>query len=501
MNLAVVPKTEHLEYFKTCCILSRRLMRITKPDERKEADMNWEELAGRLKKAGWRTLGNGCLRKGLDGMEYRIWKNSENTAVIGYGAYGTECIQRFGERLRENQDGFVLGEAFGNYIVLKYKDERNNRAKKFQYDQVGNALEVFENQLREAGVLSGGGTASVEDREVRPPRSVAAASASQQVNNNITFEQALKEIPDSAFQQGKGFWATKENPWFEFTMNGGDEFVLTDDKDAIASYNEGKENKDTYIHLDAPPQPYIGDPQAKRWLLLMNPSYSPVDVAEITGRIPENLKELINKKGLKYINFIERSSPERRRGLMEDQLSFNQKSSFYPLEPAFDVWAYDGESPQGSYHWWRRNLLNGNICGRKPEKLSEFFVLESFPYHSRNFGDIKPWIHSPSHFAFWVMMVAYALTNKKILLCRGMDIAGRVVKIAEEIVKDCADEAKQKQIDEAKQKRIFVCANPQKFSVSTGNFLSYEDYLKIEKMKFDAENCFRALLGMDPKVK
>lgn len=437
--------------------------------------MNWEELAGRLKKAGWRTLGNGCLRKGLDGMEYRIWKNSENTAVIGYGAYGTECIQRFGERLRENQDGFVLGEAFGNYIVLKYKDERNNRAKKFQYDQVGNALEVFENQLREAGVLSGGGTASVEDREVRPPRSVAAASASQQVNNNITFEQALKEIPDSAFQQGKGFWETKENPWFEFTMNGGDEFVLTDDKVAIASYNEGKEKKNTYIHLDAPPQPYIGYPDASIWLLLKNPSYSPVDVAEITGVIPENLVELIDQQSLTYINFGEKTSPQNRLNLIMAQLSFKQKSSFYPFKEDFNVWDHNGGSPQGSYRWWSKYLLNSNICGGKPDNLNNFFVLESFPYHSQKFGTIKPWIHSPSHFAFWVMMVAYALTNKKILLCRGMEIAKRVHDIAEKIGRNNAD-----------HNQIFVSSSPRNASISKNNFISYRDSLrqlnKTEKM-------------------
>ena len=263
------------------------------------------------------------------------------------------------------------------------------------------------------------------------------------------------------------------NPWLEFKLKGKTIFVLSkEDKDAIDRYNKGKETCDgTSIHLDAPPQPYIGDPDAPIWLLLMNPGYSPVDVAEITGVIPENLEKLINKKNLKFINFQEKSSPERRRGLMEDQLSFNQKSSFYPLEPDFDVWAYDGESLQGSYRWWRWNLLNGNICGCTPEKLSKFFVLESFPYHSRRFDDdhIKPWIHSESHCLFWIMMVVYALKNDNVLLCRGEKIAGRVYAIAKHI----GHETDKIFVKVAEQKDG-AYRYSQNFSASYGKFVSYQ---------------------------
>ena len=453
-------------------------MRITKPDERKEADMNWEDLAKQLGNAGW-TLGKGCLRKELDdGMEYRIWKMKSSTAIIGYGTCDPNRIDNVREQFLQRQDEFILGESFGNYIWLKYKD-KSNRPKNLQYNQVPAALRDFENQLRGAGVLSGWGTASVEDREVQPPRSVAAASASRQVNNNTTFEQALKEIPDSAFQQGTGFWKTKENPWFEFT-----EFVLTDeDKDAIASYNKGKEKKDTYIHLDAPPQPYIGYPDASIWLLLKNPSYSPVDVAEITGVIPENLVELIDQQSLTYINFGEKTSPQNRLNLIMAQLSFKQESSFYPFKEDFNVWDHNGGSPQGSYRWWSKYLLNSNICGGKPDKLNNFFVLESFPYHSQKFGTIKPWIHSKLHFWFWVSMVAYALRNNIILLCRGMDIASRAAAIANEIDKHSA-----------KSNQIFVGQSSESFPISTDNFISYEAEKKKRQLLNGAKKEFEDMI-------
>ena len=154
---------------------------------------------------------------------------------------------------------------------------------------------------------------------------------------------------------------------------------------------------------------------------------------------------------------------------MEDQLSFNQKSSFYPLEPDFDVWAYDGKSLQGSYRWWRWNLLNGNICGRKPEKLSKFFVLESFPYHSKKFGNIKPWIHSESHCLFWIMMVVYALKNDNVLLCRGREIAERVSRIAENIGHET-----DKILVNVVRRKNGGYRYSQNFNVGYGKFVSYQ---------------------------
>lgn len=306
-------------------------------------------------------------------------------------------------------------------------------------------------------------------------------SAKQSDDDFLSFaEGVLKEIGYKS--PADGFWKDQTlnlNPWCNFVMKGKTLFVLEGDRSGIEDYNKEQKNKDTYIHLDAPPQPYIGNPTAPIWLLLMNPSYSPVDEAEITGRIPENLKELINKKGLKYINFIERSSPQERRRFMEAQLPFKQQSSFYPLEEDFNVWDHDGGSPQGSYRWWQKMLLEKNICNHSRPTLNGFFVLESFPYHSRNFDEIIPWKLSRSHCLFWVMMVAYALANKKILLCRGKDIAERVAAIAEKICRHCANEAKQEQ--------IFVCANPQNFFVSTEKFIAYEVMEKIDDLKSKAK--------------
>ena len=367
-------------------------------------------------------------------------------------------------------------------------------------------------------------------------------------------QKLLKEIDESSHDVAaeRLLWKNPEqNPWIEFSQkidswlkrkeNGEDvedikKYILKGDEEnqklkkfCTPERGEGQ------IHLEIPPQPYIGDPKANIWLLPMNPSYSEMDIYDmvkchISENDPDDLKRRIleairfrDKDGnrgyrngeinslLRYF-FTEGSdsndSLSNRKNLMQNQLSF-ESTDFYVLNKPFktvqtreEIRKASGETVErkddtklGSYEWWDDYFFSGekSICrlikakfkneeDYRKNALNKFFVLESFPYHSRNFGDIKPWIHSPSHFAFWVMMVAYALTNKKILLCRGMDIAGRVVKIAEEIVKDCADEAK--------QKRIFVCKNQQSFSVSTGNFISYEAQEAIDRIKSNAEKDF-----------
>lgn len=260
----------------------------------------------------------------------------------------------------------------------------------------------------------------------------------------------------------------RENPWSGFQLEG-ETFVLPDDKNAIAAYNMGRGNgDDTYIHLDAPPQPFTGNPDAPIWLLLMNPSYDEVDIFDQVNE--ERGETRINAVGNTQI--IQRGAFERRRTLMENQYSFNFNLDdrgcdcpwFYVLDESFHTVRHRGNVRRGSYEWWNRYLLSQNICEGDKERLRKFFVLESFPYHSRNFGEIRrqgPAALARRHCEFWTKMIDAALNENKILLCRGREIAERVCRIA-------ADSGHG-------DGNIFVCRYPRNFNVGYGNFVSYGD--------------------------
>ena len=369
-------------------------------------------------------------------------------------------------------------------------------------------------------------------------------------------QKLLKEIDESSHDVAaeRLLWKNPEqNPWIEFSKeidlwlerkeHGEDvedikRYILEGDaenqkleKFCTPERGEGQ------IHLEIPPQPYIGDPKANIWLLLMNPSYSEMDIYDMVcckndqNDLKRNIlssirfKDEDGKRGytkdeinllLRYFFTSGSDSDESlsdRKKLMQNQLSFDS-TDFYVLNKPFktvqtreEIRKASGETVErkddtklGSYEWWNYYFFSGekSICRltridpqneeKRKEVLEKFFVLESFPYHSISFGDhIKPWNHSESHFLFWVKMVAYALANKKILLCRGMDIAERVAKIAEKISKDYADGAKRKQ--------IFVSTSSGSFSISTGNFISYEAKKNIDNTESKAKKVFVNEIG------
>jgi len=344
---------------------------------------------------------------------------------------------------------------------------------------------------------------------ITPPVCVSKAAASENAdenkapNNNgkqqLSFDDALnmvwsqvqevlKEINESSHDdKTKEFWK-EYTPWKNHDYQE-DTYILKADYTDVKSYIGEKKLS---IRSNVLPQPYIGDPNADIWLLLMNPSYSTVDIFDLADE----------QKGINLTPNVvfNKGHFSNRIELLEAQYSFEfpqagQKFDvprFYVLDKNFrTVNQHDGRKPLGSYEWWYEYLVKRNICGNTTKNLSNFFVLESFPYHSKSFdgNTIKPWIHSKSHFLFWVKMVAYALANKRILLCRGMEIAKRVHDIAEKIGRNNAD-----------TNQIFVCKS-ESFSISTGNFFSYKDALIIEKMELDAENRFRTALGMELKKK
>ena len=317
-------------------------------------------------------------------------------------------------------------------------------------------------------------------------------------------QEVLKEINESSHDDKtkKEFWK-EHTPWKKPDYQDDVTYILQKDYEDVSNYIGEKEQD---IRKEVPPQPYIGDPSAPIWILPINPSYSAVDVLDLVGKGP-GVKAINNDVDCLCYNVTTSLKGEEnryfnnRKKLLDVQNRFafselegNQDFScpmFYVLDQNFNtIQSRQDKKHFGSYEWWSEYLLKRNIC---KGDLSKFFVLESFPYHSKSFdgNTIKPWIHSKSHFLFWVKMVAYALANKRILLCRGMEIAKRVHDIAEKIGRNNAD-----------TNQIFVCKS-ESFSISTGNFFSYKDTPIIEKMELDAENRFRTALGkaMEQKEK
>lgn len=364
-------------------------------DERNEADMNWDSFAKVMN--GWTRNANYLQKELGNGMQYRIWNMHGNTVIIGYGTWDPQYINGVRNQFQQNKDMFILGDSPGHYIVLKYRDNHNNR--NFGYEQVPAALQDFKTLLGNAGVLPGEGAAPAEAREVRLPRP--------------------PESPAQVPLLNDGFWNDPDNnPWLDKkSLQNTKSLFLENDRQFIEQYQPGE---DKYkLHGEAYPQPYIGFPTAPIWLLMKNPGYSPVDEAEITGIIPEDLR--------KRFNFQENPQQERCR-LLRDQLSFKQESPFYPLEEDFHIWHYNGVSPQGSYRWWQQKLLGTSpnaapVCKEARERLQYFFDLEFFPYHSRSFDPKialrKGLARQIAHHSFWKAMVKYALEKNKILILRG----------------------------------------------------------------------------------
>lgn len=265
-----------------------------------------------------------------------------------------------------------------------------------------------------------------------------------------------------------------KNPWSGFQLAGRTTFVLHDDQVAIANYNMGRQNDATYIHLDAPPQPFTGNPDAPIWLLLMNPSYDEVDIFDLVN---EARGEQIIRDVVEDITAITRGNFDRRRALMEAQYNFDFEQLadkgydcpwFYVLDESFHTVRHGGNKKRGGYEWWNRYLLSQSICERVKDNLKKFFVLESFPYHSRNFGAVRnigPQTLAKSHCAFWEQMIVEALKENKIFLCRGKEIAERVCAIAKR--------------SNLPPDNIFINADrngrpAQSFNVGYGNFISYK---------------------------
>lgn len=172
------------------------------------------------------------------------------------------------------------------------------------------------------------------------------------------------------------------------------------------------------LHLNLPPQPFIGNPAAPIWILGISPSIDPLDVYDQCDAKREGLPHTFRFSGKE-----EKAQLKRRRELLFQQLTLEGNLPFYVLDEAFHTVEKTGRGKvSGTYAWWSRYLLG------KPNDPKRFFAdveavsancfaLEAFPYHYTGTPNKKVVVQT-QHFDFVTKLIAYAQTSGKCIVAR-----------------------------------------------------------------------------------
>ena len=147
--------------------------------------------------------------------------------------------------------------------------------------------------------------------------------------------------------------AAVRNPWSE--LPGQSPYVLDMDRGSIDQYNRSTLNGDVKVVVASIPEPFIGNPQsAKVVLLSLNPGHSEHDAKA-------------------------HSDADFRGAMMRNLRHEEQECPFYGLNPKF-AWTACGR-------WWRAHTRRLHDAGLPWGCISEgLLVIEWFPYHSKTSG-------------------------------------------------------------------------------------------------------------------
>lgn len=255
-----------------------------------------------------------------------------------------------------------------------------------------------------------------------------------------------------------------------------DGFVLDEDRDFIFSTRRSKA-KNKRIHVELPPQPFIGDPTAPVWILSNNPSYSPVDLydmlGEDRGKVIGALQEEQRKKNKKKEKTKELKISEddfqlanklgERQTALMDALDLQKPQAFYPLnEKVFKTLKgkSNGRGLDGTYQWWKRKL--GKFCdehGLNPH--NDIFNIEFFPYHSEDFPVSPGAAKNTAHFEYIVKLLEWVMApeNDKILIVRSRRLWHLLLDSYED--------------KSPGHDRVFEVYNSWNFSITEGNLVFY----------------------------
>lgn len=157
-----------------------------------------------------------------------------------------------------------------------------------------------------------------------------------------------------------------QNPWIALPEK--QPFVLPEDAPSLQTFN-GVAKAEYSIHLELLPEPYLGSPKARIFLLNLNPGFNEDDATFHHG----------------HAYFIQTS----RANLLHEQLDY----PFYLLDP-------QNLASPGS-QWWLKHLHWLTDQYGLETIANELCVVEYFPYHSRKYG-FKQMVPS-QHYSFWLV--------------------------------------------------------------------------------------------------
>ena len=213
-----------------------------------------------------------------------------------------------------------------------------------------------------------------------------------------------------------------QNPWAkmaqEWLQKDAKSYVLPEDKKVLEVLKAKAKGATVNVHLELPPQPFIGHPSAPLWILHLCPAYSEVDIYDMVSIAKPQKGKIVPE------NCTEAAFAERRASLFR-QLDFSEPHPFYVLKEAFRTVEQDNRVHlNGTYGWWHNYLLDGTDSFLTEQDLGKCFVLEAFPYHVEK-DDDKNWrnpteaeIRKTRHHAFWKALMRYALTYGKTIVAR-----------------------------------------------------------------------------------
>jgi hypothetical protein len=140
------------------------------------------------------------------------------------------------------------------------------------------------------------------------------------------------------------------NPWLELPAES--PYILEMDREAIERYNRSVHSEQTRVIVEPIPEPFIGNPQSARVVLLnLNPGHSEDDAKA-------------------------QSDSAFRNAMMHNLRHEEQEYPFYALNPKF-AWTACGI-------WWRAHTCKLHEAGLSWEAISDgLLVIEWFPYHSK----------------------------------------------------------------------------------------------------------------------
>lgn len=238
-----------------------------------------------------------------------------------------------------------------------------------------------------------------------------------------------------------------DNPWIgcRSAWNGiRDDYILPEDRDSFAAWNNSVRNPRHKLRADILPQPFVGNSSAPVWVLMRNPGLAALDYYDLVSE--ESYEDYRSDLDMSAWGVVDerllRQSDRltERKQCVLHQFSFSEQpdEAFYLLKECFDTYGRRGSKVQGGFQWYNKyffpagGLLASRMDGRTQQVKArvasrDVFVLDYCPYRSHSYPkktEVPP--VNFQHHRLWEALVGYALQHGKFIVARGKDILQKV---------------------------------------------------------------------------